>query len=290
MTSDNRLAFISYARRDTAFARPFAAYLRARGLSTWMDVENLREGEAWEEAVEAVLPRVSLYIACLSDSSVKSRWTSVEHERALALGLSILPVLIDGLSRAQAPDALRRLTPIDVSRHPSEDAAFRAAAAIADHYGMTPPPQMTFIARAIHERWRAAQDAGGNGLRWKSAPVGDLGWIERNAQSLGDRARVSSGGAEIDLQRLSFDELPPTFVAETTRAAEHVVGLLQASPGLSLEALAADVHIAWLQRNGEDAAPALAVAYAELSEHEKEKDRIIVRTAALALGLTLQTP
>lgn len=287
MIAEDRLAFISYARRDSDFARPLAAYLRAHGLRTWVDRENLREGEAWEAAVETVLPSVTTYVACLSEASVKSPWTSIEHKRALGLGLVMVPVLIDGLTAHETPDALRQLPAIDVSRHPREEAAFAAASEIARRAGAAPLDLTDLIARSIHERWRAELFSTDRAARWKTLPASDDAWVRSNAAALADRMDISPSRSRIDLQRLSFHEVPPSIAAEATEAARHILLLLERSPPHGLEQCAEQVHLAWLRRNGEAASPAQAVPYAHLDENEKEKDRIIVRTAALALGLAM---
>lgn len=287
MTAEDRLAFVSYARKDSDFARPFAAYLRARGLRTWVDRENLRDGEAWEAAVENVLPSVTTYVACLSEASVKSPWTSIEHRRALGLGLVMVPILIGGLTADEAPDILRHLPAIDVSRHPREEAAFQAAFQIAAQAGAAPLDLTDLIARSIHERWRAELFSTERAARWKTLPARDDAWVRLNAAALGDRLEVSPSRSRIDLQRLSFHELPPSIAAEATEAARDIVLLLERSPPDGLEQCAEEVHLAWLRRNGETASPAQSAPYAQLDESEKEKDRIIVRTAALALGLSL---
>lgn len=287
MTSDDQVVFVSYTRRDAAFAQPFAAYMRARGFATWVDVENLGEGEAWEEAVRAVLPGVSRYVACLSANSVKSRWTSVEHKCALGLALAITPVLIDEHAQLEATTTFPDLPPVDVSPHPLEEAAFRAAAIVARQTGGAVIDRLQLIARAIHERWRAAQLSAPAPVRWKALAERDGPWVTEHAARLGARLRTSSDQHAVDLQSLSCRQLPPSIAEDSLAAAQHVASLLSEGAPATLESLAAQVHQAWLARNGAVAAPELTVPYGSLAEHEKEKDRIVVRTAALAFGLPL---
>ena len=51
-----------------------------------------------------------------------------------------------------------------------------------------------------------------------------------------------------------------------------------------MEAFAAIVHDQWVARNSSWAPAELQVPYARLPETEKEKDRVIVRVAAAAIG------
>lgn len=67
------LVFISYAREDRQRVIALGKVLRAHGLRTWIDIENIVPGERWEVAIESVLERADFVVICLSGNSVSKR-------------------------------------------------------------------------------------------------------------------------------------------------------------------------------------------------------------------------
>lgn len=271
--------FLCHARPDLPFVRVLAAYLRAHGLAPWLDVEDLPSGEDWQPAIERVLSDASLCVACLSRHSAASRWTSFELDLAVAKRVPIAPVLAGAGATDAAPPILEALPAIDVGAMPVEQGAFFAAQQIAARVPGSPGLD---LACAIHERWRTARRISGLGTRWRTLAPEDREWL-RNASA--DVVRATS--SEVDLLQLAFRRLPPSIIAEVRAAAADASAMVLAMPDAPLEELARRVHAAWTMRNGKRAEAALLRPYDELVEEEKEKDRIVVRTTALALGLAV---
>jgi hypothetical protein len=92
--------FISHAAEDSEEARKIAYALRARGLSTWMDVENIQPGQEWADEIEKVI-RTSRVIVPIIGSSTKPRgrisreWSSILEHAWENPDLPILPVILD---------------------------------------------------------------------------------------------------------------------------------------------------------------------------------------------------
>jgi hypothetical protein len=103
-------AFLSYARRDSAFAIRLATDLKVRGANVWVDQLDIRGGQRWDREVEQALSNCSEILIILSPASVES--TNVMDEVAFALDerKTVIPIL---QSDCRIPFRLRRLQQID---------------------------------------------------------------------------------------------------------------------------------------------------------------------------------
>lgn len=131
-----KLVFISYSRADLGPVRGLAMAMRRTGLRTWMDLEDLRAGQRWKDAIGSALAAADAMVFCLSALSLESAWTSVELDKARARCLPVLPVAIERLDLQRLPQALRDLHVHDMSLHPPRDAARLTAHGIAVALGL----------------------------------------------------------------------------------------------------------------------------------------------------------
>jgi len=76
--------FISHSARDADIAKRIAEGLQSRGLSLWLDTEQLKPGEAWEREIQKALwdSKYVLLLFSPSSSSV-SKWQQYEWQTAL---------------------------------------------------------------------------------------------------------------------------------------------------------------------------------------------------------------
>ena len=77
MTSEVRV-FISYSRDDRPFVERLSADLRHYGVQTWVDVENIKPGARWDEALADGLKDSTALIFVLSGNMVGSKWMILE--------------------------------------------------------------------------------------------------------------------------------------------------------------------------------------------------------------------
>ena len=49
--SDAPYVYVSYARIDGAFVHPIVRKLQSLGVAMWMDSDNLKAGEAWDNQI-----------------------------------------------------------------------------------------------------------------------------------------------------------------------------------------------------------------------------------------------
>lgn len=135
---------------------------------------------------------------------------------------------------------------------------------------------VTQVASKLHDAWREPRRiAGTDKFEPRIKPAKDPDWI------------ASHGGlTELDIANTNYENLPKPWQAENKAAAESAVNEIKKaeSSGILLddsfvESASNAQHEAWLSRNGSWAPAEQKLPYSELPESEKEKDRVVVRTA-----------
>jgi hypothetical protein len=110
--------FISYAREDERQALEISQSLVQAGFSVWMDKQNLLPGQDWKIEIEKAIRGSSVFLACLSRSSVsKTGFVQAELRRALEVAemmpegqIFIIPLRLDD---CQVPYKLQHLQWVD---------------------------------------------------------------------------------------------------------------------------------------------------------------------------------
>lgn len=131
-----RSVFISYSRSDLHTVRPLAAQLRKIGVQTWVDLEDLRPGERWKNAIDEALASSTAMVYCLSPLTLESAWTSVELKAALNRNMPIIPVMVQPLEIAALPPELQSRQIYDMAKHPAVQAIDMTARDIAKELGL----------------------------------------------------------------------------------------------------------------------------------------------------------
>ncbi|WP_197288236.1 toll/interleukin-1 receptor domain-containing protein [Nocardia sp. NRRL S-836] len=117
--------FISYSRREFAFAEETAAVLAEHaGLDPWLDVQRLRPGTDWERALDDGLDQADVLLLLVSPSAIGSAYVRHEWTRALDRGI---PVHLGVVEAADLPEELHGL-PV----HDLRTRFWRRAAALGD--------------------------------------------------------------------------------------------------------------------------------------------------------------
>ncbi len=142
---------------------------------------------------------------------------------------------------------------------------------------------MTAVADSAHEKWKDDYKKK-NGDKPRVKTTKDEDWIKKN------------GTDQVDITKLKNSELPKDIAKENTASAvaavQNVLITMQSKalnraktfPAEDMEAMASNIHDAWVERNKSWASDDLKKPYADLPEDEKEKDRVFIRDAAAALG------
>jgi hypothetical protein len=127
--------FVSYSRADLIHVLSVVSALRRAGLETWIDIDNLKPGERWRNAIEAALADADAMIFCLSPLSVESAWTSIELKFALDRGVAIVPLMIQRVRLELLPASVRERQILDMEMWPADSASIHAARAILTAIG-----------------------------------------------------------------------------------------------------------------------------------------------------------
>lgn len=133
---------------------------------------------------------------------------------------------------------------------------------------------VTQLGSLLHDEWRAPRKQADGSFTPRTKTTKDETWASAH------------GTNEVDIANTSFADLPSDWQGENRAAAEVAMGELfrQVENGGLLddsfvEQAAAAIHDKWLERNGSWAPAEQNKPFGELSEEEKEKDRVQVRKA-----------
>src|ERR1700733_13477480 len=86
-------AFISYSRKDMAFADRLEAALKARGYEVLIDREEIYAFEDWWNRIEALIGRADTVVFILSPDAVASHVALKEVEYAASLNKRFAPIV-----------------------------------------------------------------------------------------------------------------------------------------------------------------------------------------------------
>lgn len=103
--------FLSYAREDRAAAEKIAEVLKAQGWEVWWDIEDLRGGEGFRDAIDSALSAAACVVVIWSKNSVRSSWVVDEAETGRETG-KLVPIIIDD---CRPPLGMRGLHTRDLS-------------------------------------------------------------------------------------------------------------------------------------------------------------------------------
>ena len=123
--------FVSYARADSEIVHRIISELRRLGVSTWMDVNELRPGDRWDRTIQNALQEAVGMLIFISGASIQSLYVQ-EELKAVARGTNflIIPVILEHVP--SLPDAIKMYQWIDLSGGTDETELVKAAQRIAD--------------------------------------------------------------------------------------------------------------------------------------------------------------
>src|SRR5580693_5431532 len=101
--------FISYSRKDMAFADRLEGALKARGFEPLIDRAEIYAFEDWWKRIEALIGRADTVVFVLSPDAIASEVCAKEVAHAAALNKRFAPIVCRRADDSAIPDALRRL-------------------------------------------------------------------------------------------------------------------------------------------------------------------------------------
>jgi WD40 repeat protein len=203
--------FISYSRKDSAFAGRLEAGLRARGFDPLMDRTEIFALEDWWKRIETLIVQADTIVFVLSPDAVTSGTCQREVAFAASLNKRLAPIVHRPVEDQAVPAALARLNFIFFDGDDGFDASMDqlAEALETDIHWVRKHTEFGEYAR----RWAAAGRPGPRGLLLRS-PV--LEEAERWIASRPEGAPAPTEAAQ-------------AFIAESRRAATQRRNILSAS-------------------------------------------------------------
>jgi tetratricopeptide (TPR) repeat protein len=101
--------FISYSRKDIAFADRLATALKARGFEPLIDRAEIYAFEDWWKRIQALISRADTIVFVLSPDAVASDICTKEVAHAASLNKRFAPIVARRTDDNATPEALRRL-------------------------------------------------------------------------------------------------------------------------------------------------------------------------------------
>jgi formylglycine-generating enzyme required for sulfatase activity len=101
--------FISYSRKDLAFADRLEVALKARGFEPLIDRAEIYAFEDWWQRIQALIGRADTIVFVLSPDAVTSDVALKEVAHASALNKRFAPIVARRVEDAAVPEPLRRL-------------------------------------------------------------------------------------------------------------------------------------------------------------------------------------
>src|SRR5262245_22191292 len=101
--------FISYSRKDMAFADKLETALRARGFEVLIDREEIYAFEEWWTRIEALIGGADTVAFVISPEAVKPDVAVKEVAYAASLNKRFAPIVCRRVENSAVPEALRRL-------------------------------------------------------------------------------------------------------------------------------------------------------------------------------------
>ena len=162
-TQQKANVFISYSRKDMAFAGQLEAALKARGFEPLIDRTEIYAFEDWWKRIETLIGRADTVVFVLSPDAVASDVALKEVAHAASLNKRFAPIVCRRVEDGAVPEALRRLNFIFFDDPPRfEASADRLAEALRTDIGWI--RQHTEFGEAARH-WSAAGRPGGLLLR-----------------------------------------------------------------------------------------------------------------------------
>lgn len=113
--------FISYSRKDIAFARLLVDALKAQQMMPWIDWEDIPPSADWLAEIYRAIEGADAFVFILSPVSARSEVCSQEIEHALKNNKRVIPIALPGVKPEETPRALAALNWIFFPCEPGEE-------------------------------------------------------------------------------------------------------------------------------------------------------------------------
>jgi hypothetical protein len=118
--------FVSYSRKDWAFAQMLVEALAQRGFDAFLDKTDIAPGEPWKERLAGLIATADTVLFTVSPDSVASPICAWELEESARLRKRVIPVVARRIADTDAPPALGRLNWVSCADGDDKAAALAA--------------------------------------------------------------------------------------------------------------------------------------------------------------------
>ena len=87
--------FISYSRKDIAFARLIQDSLKQSQVDTWIDWERIPIGEKWWSEIREAIQNANVFMFIISKNSIGSSVCKDEINQAIRNNKRVIPIIVD---------------------------------------------------------------------------------------------------------------------------------------------------------------------------------------------------
>lgn len=87
--------FISYSKKNRAYATSLAEFLRQQGFDVWID-DRIDYGTSWERVIFRAIDQAGAFVVIMTPQSYESEWVLRECQYAEKRGKPQFPLLLDG--------------------------------------------------------------------------------------------------------------------------------------------------------------------------------------------------
>jgi hypothetical protein len=123
--------FLSYSHKDRGLVSPVGRLLRASNDAVFQDCDSIQPGARWQATIdEALAESDSMYVFWCRHAS-SSDEVRKEYVAAIARGVAVVPVLLDGTPLNQELSAFQGVDFREVAVHPRFSLAAKVAALVA---------------------------------------------------------------------------------------------------------------------------------------------------------------
>jgi hypothetical protein len=77
------LAFLGHSSTDSDVVSRVASALKARGISYWLDSEQIKGGDNFLKKIQAGFESTTAFVAFIGENGVKGKWQDLEIEQAI---------------------------------------------------------------------------------------------------------------------------------------------------------------------------------------------------------------
>lgn len=195
--------FISYSRKDIAYARLLQNSLRESGVETWIDWDRIPIGEKWWSEITAAIESANVFLFIISGNSVNSDICGKEIQLALQNHKRVIPIIIDEI----APEAVRKLAPElpDINWVVFQRDHLFHLEKLRDDEAVAVPKLPEFdealrrLSEAIHTDWewvKVHTELQLNALRWRDANSDNAYLLRGKALEGAERSVITATGKQ----------------------------------------------------------------------------------------------